>query len=115
VADLILHIAKRTAWEEARATGTYAPASLAADGFIHFSDVDQVVRVANLGFPGVGDLVLLCVLADRLSAPLRYEAGDGDDERFPHLYGTLNLDAVIDVVAFPGTRDGFVLPSISRP
>jgi uncharacterized protein (DUF952 family) len=44
VADPILHITKRVAWEKALATGTYAPASLAVDGFIHFSDIDQVVR-----------------------------------------------------------------------
>ena len=33
--------------------------------------------------------------SSRVTAPLKYEAADGD--RFPHLYGELNLDAVIDV------------------
>jgi uncharacterized protein (DUF952 family) len=39
--------------------------------------------------------VLLHVSTERLSEPLKFEAADGD--RFPHLYGALNLDAVTDV------------------
>jgi uncharacterized protein (DUF952 family) len=34
----------------------------------------------------------------RLMSPLRWESPPGSDETFPHLYGPLNLDAVIEVV-----------------
>jgi uncharacterized protein (DUF952 family) len=71
-----------------------------------------VVRVANARFAGVRDLVLLCVAADRLEAPLRYEPGDpGSDELFPHLYGPLNADAVLRALPFTEGPDGFVLPA----
>jgi uncharacterized protein (DUF952 family) len=70
-----------------------------------------VVRVANARFAGARDLVLVCVAADRLGAPLRYEAGEpGSEELFPHLYGPLATDAVVDVLPFVAGAGGFTLP-----
>jgi uncharacterized protein (DUF952 family) len=87
------------------------PAAYGADGFIHLSTAAQVVRVANARFAGAPDLVLLCVAADRLAAPLRYERGDpGSDELFPHLYGPLEVDAVVRVLPFEEGAGGFALP-----
>lgn len=91
----ILHITTRSAWEQALGNGSYEPASLAREGFIHLSEPHQVAAVAKARYAGVDDLVLLHVSTDRLSAPLKYESADGDT--FPHLYGALNLDAVTDV------------------
>jgi diamine N-acetyltransferase len=96
---LVLHIATRAAWDHAG--GTYEPPSLAAEGFIHFSTPRQVLRVAEERFRGVDDLLLLIVDDDRLHAPLKYEDG------FPHLYGPLNLDAVLAALPFP---EPFALP-----
>jgi uncharacterized protein (DUF952 family) len=112
---VILHITTRAAWDAARAAGRYEAPSLATEGFIHLSDPEQVVRVADARYSGVPDLVLLCVAADRLAAPLRYERSDAGEERFPHLYGALNLDAVVGVVPFPEGQDGFALPSTMAP
>jgi uncharacterized protein (DUF952 family) len=70
-----------------------------------------VVRVADARFAGARDLVLLCVAVQRLDAPLRYEPGEqGSDELFPHLYGPLNGDAVLQAVPFPEAPGGFALP-----
>jgi len=67
--------------------------------------------VADARFAGADDLVLLCVDADRLTAPLRYEPGDpGSTELFPHLYGPLDTTAVIDALPFPEGPGGFALP-----
>jgi uncharacterized protein (DUF952 family) len=76
-----------------------------------------VVRVANARFAGRRDLVLLRVAVDRLRAPLRYEPGDpGSDELFPHLYGPLDIDAVVRVIPFVEDRAGFVLsPEATAP
>jgi uncharacterized protein (DUF952 family) len=112
---MIVHITTRAAWEAARAGGTaYAPPSLASEGFIHLSTVDQVLAVAAARYAGTPDLVLLCIAADRVSAPLRYETSDRGAERFPHLYGPLDLDAVDAVVPFPEGADGFTLPARVR-
>jgi uncharacterized protein (DUF952 family) len=87
------------------------PAGYAADGFIHLSTRDQVVRVANARFAGAPDLVLLTVAIDRLTAPLRYEPGDpGSAELFPHLYGPLDANAVVEVAPLREGPGGFELP-----
>jgi uncharacterized protein (DUF952 family) len=101
VGRLIFHIATRAAWEHAG--GSYEPSSLAEEGFIHFSTPAQLLGVANERFRGVDDLVLLVVDDDRLTAPVKYE------DTFPHLYGPLNLDAVIAVVPF---AEPFTLPDL---
>jgi uncharacterized protein (DUF952 family) len=113
VAPFIVHITTRSAWELARSSGRYDPPSLAVEGFIHFSDVEQVVAVANAAFSGQDDLVLLCVAVDRLEAPLRYESSDAGGESFPHVYGALNLDAVLAVMPLV-EDDGFAVPAEVR-
>ena len=110
----MFHITTSSAWDEARAAGAYEPPSLAGEGFIHLSDVDQVVGVANRAFRGERDLVLLCVSPERLTADVKREYAEDAGEAFPHLYGALNLDAVVQVVAFSEGPDGFELPAQAR-
>jgi uncharacterized protein (DUF952 family) len=110
VSDFIMHITTRRAWEEAVGAGSYEPDSLSEDGFIHFSAPHQVLAVANAAFSGATDLVLVCAAPARLVAPLDYEGVVPGGERFPHLYGPLNLDAVVTAVPFPRGEDSFALP-----
>ena len=112
----IFHIAARSDWDAAQRKGAYAAPSLDVEGFIHCSTIDQVVDTADAFYRGRRDLVLVCTDESRLEAPLRYEspANPGDSrasQRYPHLYGPLNLDAVVGVVDFPCESDGrFVFP-----
>jgi uncharacterized protein (DUF952 family) len=100
----IYHILPRADWENARRQGDYRAASLAGEGFIHFSTRTQVPGTLARFYAGQTDLVLLCVEVARLRADLRYEPADG--KFFPHLYGALNLDAVAEVLTIePGTTD----------
>jgi len=91
-----------------------------AQGFIHASTRAQVLETANLFYSGQDGLVLLCIDASRVTAPVKREAASGnahrpDAGRFPHIYGPLNLDAVTLVVDFPCRVDGsFELPSELR-
>ncbi len=98
---IIYHITSQSEWERARAAGAYTAPSLAQEGFIHASTREQVIRTANLYFQGAAGLVLLCIDAARLTAELRYDPVPGTGQQFPHIYGPLNLDAVIAVIAFP--------------
>lgn len=115
----IFHITTKDAWLQAQKAGSYSAPSLEKDGFIHFSYLHQVLKVANSFYRGQADLVLLAVEISRLDAELRVEApvhpADSnqppEDQLFPHLYGALNLDAVKAVVAFPPEPGGdFKLP-----
>jgi uncharacterized protein (DUF952 family) len=101
---MITHIVEKSVWEEAQQAGEYRAASLAAEGFIHSSRPEQVLRVANRFYRDVADLLLLWIDPQRLLAPLRYEASDG--EIFPHIYGALNLDSVVRVCELSPDADG---------
>ena len=95
----LFHITTRAAWEAAIAAGAYSPASLASVGFIHLSTEAQWPAVAHRFYRGQRDLVLLAIRADAVRAPIRYEPADGD--LFPHLYGPLEVGAVVEVRALP--------------
>lgn len=96
----IVHICSRRDWLAAQAAGVYRAASLETVGFIHCSHPEQVPGVLQRFFAGAGDLLLLWIDPRRLQAELRWESADG--EHFPHLYGALNLDAIVGVEALPG-------------
>lgn len=107
----IYHITTDDEWRKARATGVYAAESLATEGFIHLSTREQLLWVADRFYRGRGELVLLAVDPALLRAELRYEESE-PGQRFPHLYGPLNLDAVVDAHPFPPDPDGtFQLPA----
>jgi uncharacterized protein (DUF952 family) len=99
---VLLHLTTREEWAAAQSAGVYEPPSLAKEGYVHLSAPNQVLETAERHFPGVRGLVLLTIAAERLRAPLRYETVPERGEMFPHLYGPLNLDAVIAVVDFTG-------------
>ncbi len=110
----ILHITSQSAWDDAQRNGYYSAPSLAAEGFIHCSTPSQVVAVAERFYAGQRGLVLLVIDSKRIQAEVRYEAGtDKPDELFPHIYGTINLDAITRVVDFePDPAGRWSLPPL---
>jgi len=117
---MILHILRRAEWDEALRRGYYRPPSLEAEGFIHCSTVAQTLDTANIFFRGQTDLILLHIDERTLTSPFKFESPAAADDarpraRFPHIYGPLNLDAVVDVVEFPCDADGsFQMPAALR-
>lgn len=109
--QLLLHITTPAEWEAAQATGIYRPPSLDSEGFIHCSLTHQVVAVANAQYRGRHDLVLLCINEAAVHAPVVFEVL-GAPKPFPHIYGPLNVEAVIKVVPLKPKADGsFTLPT----
>jgi len=107
---IILHITERKQWEKAKLNGIYHSDTLGSQGFIHCSNPQQVVKVANVLFHAREGLVLLCIETDKVRCEIRYE-GITEGEKYPHIYGPLNIDAVITVLDFKPQRDGkFALP-----
>ena len=92
---VLFHITTRAVWTDAVAAGRYQPASLASEGFIHLSTEAQWPRTLARFFAGQRDLVLLVIDPARGAHEIRYEIADGDE--FPHLYGPLAIDAVVEV------------------
>jgi uncharacterized protein (DUF952 family) len=91
----LFHIAACADWDAALETGEYRPPALVSDGYIHLSTDAQWEATARRFYRGRTDLVLLAIRGYRHD--VRYESVDG--ERFPHLYGPLQVRDVL--VALP--------------
>jgi uncharacterized protein (DUF952 family) len=108
---LIYHITPAAEWAAAQARGFYTADSLAAEGFIHCSKLDQVLEVAARYYRGQHGLLLLAIAPARVTAEIRAEDSHGNGVFYPHIYGPLNLDAVTAALPFEPGRDGsFSLP-----
>lgn len=105
-ARTIYKISDAAAWRAAERAGEFtgAPVDL-ADGYIHFSTVDQVAETAAKHFAGQRDLILVAVDAGALGPALKWEPSRGG-ALFPHLYGTLPLHAVRWTKPLPLGPDG---------
>jgi uncharacterized protein (DUF952 family) len=108
--NTILHITQNKEWEKAKNLGAYRSATLDSEGFIHCSTQAQVIGSANRFFKGLTDLVILVIDVDRVISEIRYEGTDPNN-LFPHIYGELNIDAVIQVIDLETNVDSlFIMP-----
>jgi uncharacterized protein (DUF952 family) len=112
LSEFIYHATFRTAWLTGQKSGAYTADSLAEGGFIHCSKADQLTRTVNTYFAGQGGLVVLVIDPQKLTAEMRWEPGtDLPSVLFPHVYGPINLAAVVRVVDLvPGVDGKFSLP-----
>lgn len=94
---LIYHVAFKDAWEDAKQKGFYEPPSLNAEGFIHCSQEQQVEGVLERYFAGQTNLVKLTIDTDKLTSKFVFEWSPSTADTFPHVYGPINTDAVINV------------------
>ncbi|MEO8770167.1 MAG: DUF952 domain-containing protein [Ferruginibacter sp.] len=94
---MIYHVTRKEDWEKALSNGFYEAASLKEEGFIHTSAVNQITGVLERYFENEKELVLLHIDEDKVVAPIKYQLAESVQEIFPHIFGTLNLDAVVKV------------------
>ena len=108
--SVIFHITRSQQWEEAKQVQSYRGDTLDSEGFIHCSTLSQTTRSANKFFVGQTGLVLLSIDSEKVESELKYELAAG--ENYPHIYGPLNVDAVLKVMEFEAGADGkFELPA----
>lgn len=122
---MILHITSKAEWLEAQSRGEYVAPSLQSEGFIHCSTEKQVLHVANAFYRGRTDLVLLQLDETKLTSALKWEPPAGPPapgispaDKFPHIYGPINLAAVSAVFDFPPDAPSATFslpPQLNRP
>ena len=94
---VIYHLTTPESWAAAQAAGEYEAPSLADEGFIHCSaDEAQTLRVAERLYSGMTGLQVLDVDVIRLKAEVKREPSRSG-EIYPHIYGKINLDAVVRI------------------
>jgi uncharacterized protein (DUF952 family) len=101
----IYHLATDDAWRAAVGTGTYTVSTLGLDlaevGFVHCSQAEQVAGVHERFYRDVADpLRLLTIDTDLLTSPWRLDPVEGQALPFPHVYGPINVDAVVSAEPF---------------
>lgn len=95
----LYHLATEAEWARYRADGSIAPASLAAEGFVHCSWGRQVAGTVAKHFAGVSGLLALELDAERFGAVrLVEEDSYGSGQAFPHAYGPIPSAAVTGTV-----------------
>ena len=104
----IYHLALAEDWRAAQATGEYRISTrgltLEQVGFLHASYAHQIAATYQRFYADAGPLKLLMIDPQRLAAlglPLRAEPAPDSGELFPHVYGVLPVEAVLQVEAYP--------------
>jgi len=99
----LFHLAMAEDWNAASLSGQYdmSTRGLRLDqvGFIHLSWREQVAATFERFYADAESVVLLTIDAARLTAPLRADAIPSG-ELFPHLYGPLPIEAVVDAAPY---------------
>ncbi|MBN9584405.1 MAG: glutathione S-transferase [Afipia sp. 62-7] len=102
----IYKVCSASAWREAERQGVFlGSADDRRDGFIHFSTASQVAGTVAKHFAGQTGLFLIAIDADALGDGLKWEPSRGG-ELFPHLYGELDIGAVIKILDLRARSDG---------
>lgn len=96
--EYIYHVTTQMEWEQAKRNGEYKPAGYDQEGFIHCSIDRQVEGVLDRFYKGQTGLIKLKIEKAKVSRPVLFELAVDLDELFPHIYGPLNLDSVVEVI-----------------
>lgn len=111
---LVYRLCHTGEWRDAVVDGAFTGSDAdRADGFIHLSTADQVEETAARHYAGVRPLMLLIVDSRRVSGDLRWERSRGGAV-FPHLYGTIPVEAVLSALTLSEDREGhLIFPTLS--
>lgn len=103
----IYKILRQDEWEKALKAGVLIGAPIdIADGFIHFSTASQVQETARKHFKGEDNLFLLEIDTNDLPEDTLKWEKSRNDQLFPHLYSSLEIDIVSQVWPLNFTKDG---------
>ncbi|MCX6049889.1 MAG: DUF952 domain-containing protein [Chloroflexi bacterium] len=108
---MIYHMLPAVVWAQQADTETYTAETLASEGFIHCTgQPERLIWVANRFYrQQATDFLILCIEPTRVQAEIKWE--QADQHLFPHIYGPLNRDAIVNVIKFPRDAAGlFILP-----
>ena len=112
--EFVYKILDEKEWKEAKKNGVYSGTSKdIEDGYIHFSEQQQIQETLKLFYPNQENLVLLKVHTLKLEHLLWEQASNGD--MYPHLYSPLDTSTVVDEYELPLNEDGsHELPEILK-
>ncbi|MFT9850552.1 DUF952 domain-containing protein [Aneurinibacillus sp. REN35] len=107
---IIYCLCKASYWEQFKDKKEYVPRDYNEEGFIHATKGDDLLmNVANRVYKDCTDELLLLVIdEDRVTSEVKYERAK-DSNLYPHIYGPLNTDAIIEIKCLHKTESGWTL------
>lgn len=96
--QIIYHVTTKQEWQNALNNNFYTAPSLELEGFIHCSTENQVEGVLERYYAGIPNLLKLVIDVNKLNNELKYELAPSVNEMFPHVFGTINIDAVVNII-----------------
>ena len=96
---IIYHVTTAAEWNAAQEKRSYEAPSLKSEGFIHCSEQHQLEGVLERYFENKTGLVKLVIDTSKLTSRYVQEWSPSLRDTFPHIYGPVNADAVIDIIA----------------
>ncbi len=102
----LYHIVLPEWWETFANKDYYESETLSEEKFIHLSTFEQVNGTLANFFKGSTRLFLLHIKLDKLTSELIFEDLYNHGSIYPHLYGQLNMNAVVDVQELVADVDG---------
>ncbi len=107
--NLTYHLVPQKYFDALDPRADYVPESFAREGLIHCTDgVEEMARTANQFYTSNPEPhYYLYIDKTRVRAPIRYEDAA---KIYPHIYGTLNRDAIVAVRVAQRLDDGTFLP-----
>jgi uncharacterized protein (DUF952 family) len=94
---IIYHIVTLSEWEMQKHQVLYSHPSLAIEGFIHCSTAEQLTATINRYYTNEEKVMVLHIDTTKVLVEIKYEVAPSVNQLFPHIYGELNLDAVVKV------------------
>lgn len=95
--SLIYHLTTVEHWQTALLKGEYIAPNLKEEGFIHCCEDSQVNMIKSRFYADSTELVMLILDTEKLTSQFIFEWSPSFEATFPHVYGPINLDAVVGV------------------
>ena len=103
--EFVYKICSKYEWSSAKKKGQFKGSEMdLKDGFIHFSERNQVQGTLNKFFINKKNLLLLKVKTIGLKSLIWEQGSDGN--MFPHLYSKLDISDVVDEIDITLKNDG---------
>ncbi|CAM5789681.1 DUF952 domain-containing protein [Brevibacillus borstelensis] len=96
--DIIYCLVPKSYWETWEGKETYLPRDYEQEGFIHATKSEELLgKVANRVYKDFTDeLYVLVIQEQKIASPVKYEQAK-DGLLYPHIYGPLNKDAILEI------------------
>lgn len=97
---IIIHCLKKSVYESIKDQDFYGEDLIEKDGFIHASEFKTFIYVAPAFNDVEEELLFLCIETEKVKPEIKWEVGDSRGTKYPHIYGALNMDAIVSVMPY---------------